>query len=410
MISDTTELLAGLDDGLAGALAVPWEPNHAALGLALGRLCGADVDSQIDDVNESAVARIEQSIGESDHYVFVMLDGFGMNFVDTLPESSFIRRHVRLALSAVFPTSTGPNLMSIATGSWPGTHGNLAWNVFIPRLGERITSLLWRRTSDGKDLSSIGFGADELLCAPMIDFGAARVYSHVTDASMAGSAWTSIMSQDATIGYEYSAGAISSVVDAVRGVLERAAGPTFTYVYWHEVDHTAHDHGVAHPLTRRAVGSANALVEALATEFVDRATVVATADHGHLDAGDDAYEVVGIDDPLRRLLVAAPAGEQRMMYFHAHGGDADRFAGEFLSRFGDRFMLMSGADAIDSGLLGPPGRLTERVRDRVGDFVAVSRGQWALSFPDDPEVPGIMASTHGGITDLETRVPLVVCR
>ena len=57
MISDTTELIAGLDDGLVSAVAVPSEPNHAALGLALGRLCGADIHSQIDDLNESAVAR-----------------------------------------------------------------------------------------------------------------------------------------------------------------------------------------------------------------------------------------------------------------------------------------------------------------------------------------------------------------
>ena len=410
MISDTKDLIAGLDDGLAGLVAVPSEPHHAALGLALGRLCGADVDSQIDDVNESAVVRIEQAIGESDHYVFVMLDGFGMNFVDTLPESSYTRRHVALELSAMFPTSTGPNLVSIATGSWPGSHGNMAWNVFIPRLGERITSLLWRRTSDGRNLTDIGFGPDELLCAPMTDFGAARVYSHITDAAMVGSTWTSLLSQDETIGYQYNTGAISSVVEAVRGALERASGPSFTYVYWHEVDHTAHDEGVTHPLTRRAVASADALVEALATELGSAATVATTADHGHLDAGADSYEVVGIDDPLRQLLVAAPAGEQRMMYFHARPGQAERFAGEFQSRFGDRFMLMSGADAIESGLLGPSGKISERVRERVGDFVAVSRGRWALSFPDDPEVLGMMESTHGGITDLETRVPLVVCR
>lgn len=410
MISDTTELIAGLDDGLVGAVAVPSEPNHAALGLALGRLCGADTHSQIDDLNESAVARIGRSIGESDHYVFVMLDGFGMNFVETLPESSYVRRHIALELSSVFPTSTGPNLVSIATGSWPGSHGNIAWNVFIPRLRERITSLLWHRTSDGKDLRKVDFSPQELLCASMIDFGAARVYSHITDANMADSMWTSILSQDETIGYQYSDGAISSVVEAVREVLERASGATFTYVYWHEVDHTAHDHGVTHPLTRRAVWSANALVEALSTEFGNRATIVATADHGHLDAGDYSYEVVGIDDPFRELLIAAPAGEQRMMYFHTREGLADRFADEFLSRFGERFMLVSGADAIDSGLLGPPSRITDRVRDRVGDFVAVSRGRWALSFPDDPDVLGIMESTHGGITDLETRVPLVVCR
>lgn len=408
MIRDADELIAGLDEGLSGLLATPSEPNHMALGSALGRLCGADVQPQIDDVSESAVAQIARAIGESDHYVFVMLDGFGMNFVDTLPESSYVRQNIALEMSAVFPTSTGPNLVSIGTGSWPGTHGNIGWNVFMPSLGERITTLRWQRTSDGADLSTLGVGAGDLMCAPMIDFGTARAYTHITDASMAGLPWTSITGQEETVGYDYREGGISAVVDAVRGVLGSATGPTFTYVYWHEVDHTAHEHGVTHPLTRRAVASANALVEVLAGEFGSTATVVATADHGHLDAGESSYEVIGLDDPLRELLVSAPAGEQRMMYFHTRYGQADRFAAEFQSRFGDRFMLMTGTDAIECGLLGPPNKLSDRVRDRVGDFVAVSRGRWALSFPDDPEEPGIMASTHGGITDLETRVPLVV--
>ena len=411
MIRDLRELTAGLDDGLAGVVASPSEPNHVALGLALGRLCGAaDVESQINDGNESAVGRIARAIGQSDHYVFVMLDGFGMNFVDTLPESSYVRRHIALEMSAVFPTSTGPNLVSIGTGSWPGMHGNIGWNVFIPSLSERVTTLRWQRTSDGANLATLGVGASDLLCAPMIDFGTIRAYTHITDASMSDLPWTSLTGQDATVGYDYREGAIAAVIDAVRGVLEHATESTFTYVYWHEVDHTSHEFGVTHPLTRRAVASANALVEALGTEFGSKATVVATADHGHLDAGEDSYEVIAQDDPLRQLLVAAPAGEQRMLYCHTSAGQSGRFAGEFLQRFGDRFMLMSGTDAIDCGLLGPPDQVSQRVRERVGEFVALSRGRWALSFPDDPAETGIMASTHGGITDLETRVPLVVCR
>ena len=408
MISDRAELLSSLDAGLEVRLATPCAPNHATLGVAMGLSCGASIGHLLDYENASVARDLMREIGYPEHLVFVMLDGFGMNFVGTLPEMSYVRRNLRLEMSAVFPTSTGPNLISIATGRWPGAHGNVGWHVFIPRFGERITSLLWQRTSDGGNLSEIGFAPQELLLAPMIEFGHKRQYTHITEVGLAGSPWTAITSQDQTLGYDHGDGAIGQVVEHVRGVLANAGGPTFTYIYWPDVDHTAHELGVTHPMTRRAVLSANALIEALGTEFAGQATVVATADHGHLDVGEDGYDVIPMDDPLRDLLVGSPGGEQRIMFFHPRPGDLEGFADEFQTRFGARYSLVESSDAIDFGLMGPPQRVSAVSRERLGDYIAISRGRWAMSFPDDPASPGVMASTHGGITDSETRVPLIV--
>ena len=410
LIKDRTDLLSGLDPGLDGRLALTSEPNHAALGIALGRLCGADTDELVDDDNAASVAQIETVIGESDHQVFVMLDGFGMNFVDTLPRSSFVRRNISIELSAVFPTSTGPNLMSVATGRWPGVHGNLGWHVYMPLLGERVTSLLWQRASDKRDLSEMGLWPSDLLCAPLIPFGSERSYVHVTESGLVRSVLTQFTAQDETLGYDHGAGAIASVVKQVRDVLDRATGPTFTYIYWPDVDHAAHRNGVAHPVTRLAVSGANGLVEALGTELADRATVVATADHGHLDVGDDGFEIVSGDDPLLSLLSCLPSGEQRMFFLHVLPGEEARFADMFQSRFGHQFALISSPDAVDLGLLGPADAIRPAVRKRIGQFLAISRGRWAMDFPDDPSSPLLQVSTHGGITELETRVPLVVCK
>ena len=410
LVKDRTELLSSLDSELIGRLALPSEPNHVALGIALGRLCGVDVAELSDDAHKLAVDQIESAIGESEHLVFVMLDGFGMNFVETLPSSSFVRLHISMELSAVFPTSTGPNLMSLATGRWPGRHGNLGWHVYMPRLRERITSLLWRRTSDGRDLSEIGFSLSELLCAPLIPFGSKRRYVHITESRLADSVLTQSTVQDETLGYDHGGGAIESVVNQVRDVLDGASGPTFTYVYWPEVDHAAHYNGVEHPVTRFAVSGANSLVEVLGTEFAGRATVVATADHGHLDVGDDGFEIVSGDDPLLGLLSCLPSGEQRMLFFHVLPGEESQFADMFQSRFGHRFALISSSDAVELGLLGPSDAVPPAVRKRIGQFLAISRGRWAMDFPDDPRSPSLQVSTHGGITELETRVPLVVCK
>lgn len=412
MIHTLPELVAGLDAPFTGRVAGPADPNHASLGVALARLCGAPEtrSSAPDDETAATAEELVRTIGGAEHYVFLMLDGFGMNFVDELPDNSFAKSSVSQELSAVFPTSTGPNLVSIGTGAWPIAHGNLGWHVFIPRLGERITSLLWQRTSDGKSLTEVGFAPQELLRAPMADFGARGSYTHVTDANIVGSPWTNITGQRETRGYEYGANAVAQVVEHVAGVIAEAAGPTFTYVYWMCVDSLAHGEGIDHPMTRLAVGMTDALVEHLAEAVHGKATLIATADHGHVRAGEDAYDVILPDDPLRDMLMASPGGEERMMYFHAAAGQSENFAAQFQDRFGERFMLMRSADAIECGLLGPPSSADPAVRERAGDFIAVSRGIWAMAFPDPARDYSVNKSTHGGITDSETQVPLIVCR
>ena len=408
MINSRSDLISSLDDGLTGVLAKRDEPNNAAMGAALGRICGVSEPGAYDDATERAVGTILESVGDPDHIVVLMLDGFGMNFVDDLPRNSFVRNQVAMEMTSVLPTSTGPNLMCMATGRWPAEHGNLGWHVHIPRLGYRITPLRWKRTSDSRPLNEIGFTPQDLLLAPILNFGASRTYTHITDDNVANSTATRMFAQTRAEAVMLDGDIAGQMVNIVQRTISAAEGKTFTYIYWREVDGAAHANGVAHPITRNAVNRAVAIIVALAQSLEGKGRLLVTADHGHLDCPEEAWRVSEINDPLRSLLSTLPAGENRILFFHTLPGQEQRFHDEFMNVHGDRFVLVRGSDAIEMDLFGDPAMISDEARARVGNFVAVSRGRWAIGFPDRGNIQPLMKSTHGGITSAESLVPVII--
>ena len=407
MIHDRSDLIASLDDEFAGVLPDHDSPNLAALGFAVGKYLGVLDADTFEEATRSAAAAFESAIGEPDHIVFLLLDGFGMNFVETLPEDSYVREHTALTMCSMFPTSTGPNLMAFATGRWPGTHGNLGWYVYIPRLGERIEPLPWILTRTGQPLQEVGFRPSETLLTPMIPFGDRGSFTFVVGENLVASTTTRMYGALHTAGYPRQVDSISHITRHTLDAIANAPGRSFTYVYWSEVDNAAHTYGETHPITRAAVRRAAALVEALGTALRGKARLVATADHGHLDSPDEVWTTLTPSAPVSRHLACVPAGEPRTVFFHAKAGEAEPFQDLFDAGFRDRFTLMRSEDAIAMGLFGPVASISDAARARMGDFFALSRGRWCIH-ASDTEEEETLQSTHGGITTAESIVPLIV--
>src|SRR5512146_1894943 len=65
------------------------------------------------------VQNLMDMIGPSDHYIFILIDGMGMNIVRTLPNTVFIASHLHRHILAISPGPPACALTSIATGGWP---------------------------------------------------------------------------------------------------------------------------------------------------------------------------------------------------------------------------------------------------------------------------------------------------
>lgn len=397
MHSDLTALALELQSGRF--VRPDWsKPNPVALARAISDFGGY---SRWDD--DPLVSEIGQRIGDPDHTVVVIADGFGMNFVRNLPSNSFSQTHLAWEQPSVFPSSTGPNMTTLYSGEYPAAHGFVGWWVYLPQIGEPATVYEWVKKVDRTSLTTLGLDPkDVFLCEPYA--GKVNVDCTLLMPSALKNSIPTLHSESGGApveGYNDLSKAFEVAVQRVR----TASTKTLTLIYWNQIDHLAHGLGVSADETTDSVRELDAALDELASELRGKARIVVTADHGHLDIPQ--YVHLDPAHPLTKLTKCGYSGDDRVSYFHVGDGQQQRFADEFRSEFSEHFLLLSTDELIESRLLGPEPP-TPAVRERLGDFTSISRRGAGFTWRAPDNRADAHRSTHGGLSMDEMMVPVLL--
>lgn len=379
----------------------PAQRNSVDLALALAALAGAPVP-RTDGAEEVA-----RTIGDAEHLVFVLVDGLGLEAVEALPETSFLRRHVAMGLRSVFPSATASALTSLATGLWPNRHAVPGWWTYLPEYDLTATTLPFVERWTGDPLAHRGVPGSALFPAATLLPCYRREAASFLPAPIADTAYSRyVRGGTATVPYETLAAGIDALVERVRS----ATAPTYSYLYLSSVDALSHAFGPRSTEVREHLAVVvDPQLARLAQGLDGRARMALSADHGLVEVPPERKHLLRADDPLAALLRAPPTGEPRSPLLHVKPGEADRVRGLFEERFGQAFALLSIDEVADLELFGP-GPFTDRARERVGDFVAFSGGPDVLLYRPGAEPTGTekLVGYHGGLLPAEVRIPLVV--
>ena len=357
-------------------------------------------------LNDRAMG-VKRLIGEPGHLVLLLADGFGMNFVETLDEGAFIRRHLAAEMRTVFPSTTPVVLTTLATGEWPGRHGVIGWFLRLRGIDAVSTIISYMRTADKKSLSEFGVCASDAYPVPSRIGKASREVLHIMPQQIAGSAYSNYWT-GGTPQAGYDVGSPEQAIEMAIRHLRSAQGPTCTYLYIPYVDSAAHKLGSTHSDTLNATMQIDRLLESLAGMLPSNSRLVMTADHGHLDAPDHRSYELGATDEIISLCNGMPTGDQRAMYANVMDENLEAFGTKIHERFGDDFLVLAAKDVEELGLLGV-GTLSDETRYRMGNALVLSTGDAVLDYRTvlgDERHP--MVSHHGGLTPAEMRIPLVV--
>lgn len=374
-------------------------PNIVDLSQAMAALAGApDAGAP----SEHALS-LRRSIGDAEHYVFVLIDGLGMHMIDRLPVDSFLRAHIVSELRTVYPSSTAPALTSLATAHWPCEHAVPGWWTYLPHAGITATVLPYTERFSNRPANDLGADPEYAFPQPSWMTRIERDAAIVQPRKIAGSVYSRYFGGDrAQHGYH----TLTQSADLIAARIAAATGPTYTYWYISLVDTISH---------KRGPGSLPALTSALRVdrcmaEFAaatdGRARIVATADHGQIECGPVQHITWTRDTPICRLLSIPPTAEPRAPAFHVRDGERDRFAAMFREQHGDRFALLSIDDANALDLFGTA-PITPETRKRLGDFAGVALDGYALLYEPAPELASI-EGMHGGMAPQEMRIPLIL--
>jgi hypothetical protein len=201
---------------------------------------------------------------------------------------------------------------------------------------------------------------------------------------------------------------LAEAVDLAAQRVAAAPGVSYTYLYSPEPDESAHRYGGGHARTRFAVQQLDSALARLRAALPPAARLVVTGDHGVLDVGSHEHHALTPADGVWDLLEAPPSGDARAAYFRVVPDRHETFVERFRNDWGEGFLLLPVGAAVDLRLFGPRPP-APRVRDRLGDYLAIARGSAVMEFlPHGGHQDKVIAAHHSGLTPQEMLVPLVL--
>lgn len=330
--------------------------------------------------------------------IVVLVDGLG---IQQLRDRSGHARTLAAAagrkdvVRTVFPSTTAAALTSLTTGTAPGRHGVVGYRVRIPGT-DAATNQLTGWEADGIDPATWQPEPTAFERAT----AAGRPAFVVNKAEYADTGFT----RAAFRGAEFIAAASVAERFAAAAAAARANPGALVYTYANELDAAGHRHGVDSDAWLAALEEVESAMGSL-TDVADGVGVLVTADHGMVDVPRHAHRLLTHgDDVLDEVDLIA--GEPRMLHLYAAPGAEQRVLDRWRAAESSRSWVLSRAELVASGALGPS--VTPEAAARLGDVVVAARSR--VAYYDDrlaDRGPQNMVGQHGSWTPEERIVPLL---
>ena len=341
-----------------------------------------------------------EEVAAARNVVLFLIDGLGDNYLMRQAAGELARRR-RGALTSVFPSTTASAITTTYTGCTPLEHGLTGWFTYFGEAGYVAAPLPFRTRGDNVPLRDKGLAPQRAFPAEPFFASLARRSFVVTHRQIV----------DSEYNLRHCAGAerrafetLEELVDQVEAAVKSGPEPKFVYAYWPQYDAISHRHG---SLGAEAAAEFARIDEAfgklLARLSGSDTLVVATADHGFIDA--PLEESLELPPLLASMLKLPLCGERRVAYCHVHD------AGAFLQRardwLGERADVRRSAELVEQGWFGP-GEPHPRFAERIGDVALVMRGRHTVKDWTPGEARYLHIGNHGGLSDDEMMIPLIV--
>jgi hypothetical protein len=337
------------------------------------------------------------------HVLLVLVDGLGRRVLHEHRRSGCLAQHVRATLTSVFPSTTTTAITTLLTGAPPASHALTGWHVWFEEL-DAIGAVLPGHVR-GSDAALAPSGDVSLFDQPAFADRLPAQCHVVTPRRIIDSAYNRAHTGRAQRhGYT----TLAQLFEAIEHCLRHAQGRTYTYAYWPELDSIAHEHGVDSVQACDSLRRFDQGFERLLTVLRGRdVAIVVTGDHGLIDAPADEVIELERHPHLQSRLVRPLCGERRAAYCYVRDEGRAGFEDYVRNELGGSVDLHESAALIRAGWFGP-GPAHPKLASRVGDYVLLPRGRATVKDWLPGEKRYRQFAVHGGTSEEEMLVPLIV--
>jgi hypothetical protein len=312
-------------------------------------------------------------------------------------------------LTSVVPSTTSCALPSIWSGLSPAQHAMVGYEVWLKEYGVVANMITQSPFTVPGSLEKAGFKPEEALPGTTLgrhlsQYGIqSYAFQHYT---IANSGLSRVFFKDTKVN-SFGSG-VEMAVNLRQLIESRPNERQMIGVYWGNVDHSSHVYGPDDEQPKAEFVHFSNVFRDLFVNQLDptlrkETLLLLMADHGQINTRKDAHFDIKSHPNLARRLPMMPTGENRLIYMFIRPGQTEAVR-EYLDRtFMKQFAFVDPAYAVEVGLFGP-GMPHERLRDRLGDLIAISRGDTYLwwSANENP-----IFGRHGGLTPEEMLVPFL---
>ena len=336
--------------------------------------------------------------------ILLVIDGLGYKQLKDHPSAPVLNTHLVGSLTSVFPSTTASAITTYLTGLAPQQHGLVGWHTYFESIDCIFTPLPFVPRNTQVCLSADVTPATLFSHDPLFDLITAPTHS-VSPASIAYSPYNRFHCGKAQI-HPYKT--VLEMFEHLVGICRQTRQRTLTYAYYPNLDFLSHRHGSLSDSVSRDLK----LLDQTFEQFLELAngtetTVVITADHGFGDPLPEQRIDLTDHPDIVQLLDKPLCGEPRVAYCYVKPGKQALFEKIVKDRWCQAGTLYPSEQLIAEHFFGQ-GQAHPALKKRIGDFTLVMNTEFMINDWQPGEKRIDMRGVHGGLSDKEMLVPLVI--
>lgn len=336
--------------------------------------------------------------------VLMVIDGLGHQYL-IKQNVGTLRQHLAARITSVFPSTTASAVTTFFTGTAPQQHALTGWFTYFKELGTVVAPLPFRSRSGGASLTTWGVEASRLFDQPSVfERIDARSYivlpQHICDSD-----YTIVHSGPAER-RPYSS--LTQYFQCMEEILNASDERKYIYAYSPDLDSLAHRYGIGSSQVARHFAQLDAAVAGfLAAIEGSGTTVMITGDHGIIDSTPE--KLIRLEDhpALAETLMLPLCGEPRVAFCYVHPHKHEQFERYVRTQLDDCATLASSQDLFHQGFFGI-GEPHQRLLDRIGHYALIMKDRYVIKDWVLGERRYVHVGVHGGVSEEEMYVPLIV--
>ncbi len=338
--------------------------------------------------------------------VLIIIDGLGYNYLTKYGKDSFLYKNLKGKITSVFPATTASAMTTFSTGLAPQQHALTGWFMYLKEIG--AVSVILPFTSRAGDLK---------LSKGKIKYK--DIYNEKSFFEDLKTASTSIKHK-AYIDSEYSRlvdkGAkklpfsnLNGFFRQISKALNATNNKKYILAYWAKLDSLCHEKGTDSQEAKKHLNELDKKVKSLAKLLKNKNTVIIiSADHGLIDTKEKDRIIELKNHPRFVETLAMPlSGEPRVVYCYVKPQKVKEFENYVKTEFKNACEIYKSDDLVKNnyfGLFEP----NEKLKDRIGDYVLIMKENYIMKDLVLGEDQNIFIGNHGGVSEEEMFVPLII--